>query len=255
LKSSLRKRSSDQPLVSIITAVFNDVEHITETIQSIINQKYDNIEYIIIDGGSTDGTGKIIEKFNDRIDYWVSEPDQGIYDAWNKGILQAKGEWISFLGSGDLFYNDSIQVYINAIRTEAIKPDFVSSRVRFVNNRRRVVRVWGESFLWSAFKKYMAIAHVGAFHHESLFKKYGLFNSTYRSSGDYEFFMRCGAHLKTVFVDKITADVIVGGISHGYEGLIENYHIQRQYGAGILPAGFRLWLSYAKRFIRPLVYG
>lgn len=90
------------PLITIITVIFNGVNHLEATIQSVINQNYKNIEYIIIDGGSTDGTVEIIKKHQDRIDYWVSEPDRGIYDAMNKGWAIAKdNSYILFLGAGD----------------------------------------------------------------------------------------------------------------------------------------------------------
>nr|WP_071779299.1 glycosyltransferase family 2 protein [Sulfurimonas hongkongensis] len=90
-----------RPLVSIITVVYNGEEHLEETILSIINQTYEHVEYIIIDGGSTDGTLKIIKKYEDAIDYWVSKKDSGIYDAMNKGIERASGEWINFINAGD----------------------------------------------------------------------------------------------------------------------------------------------------------
>ena len=93
------------PLVTIITVVFNGEKHLEQTIQSVINQTYDNVEYIVIDGGSTDGTVDIIRKYEEKIDYWVSEPDNGIYDAMNKALTIAKGDWILFLGSDDILIN------------------------------------------------------------------------------------------------------------------------------------------------------
>lgn len=94
--------------ISIITVSYNAAKTIEQTIQSVVNQTYDNIEYIIIDGGSTDGTVDIIKKYEDKIAYWVSEPDKGIYDAMNKGILKASGEYIYFLGADDWLYNESV---------------------------------------------------------------------------------------------------------------------------------------------------
>lgn len=96
------------PLVSIITVVRNDVSHIEETMLSVLNQTYPNIEYIVIDGGSTDGTVEIIQKYADKLAYWVSEPDGGIYPAMNKGLQYATGEWVNFMNSGDSFANDHV---------------------------------------------------------------------------------------------------------------------------------------------------
>jgi len=97
----------NKPLISIITVVFNSEKYIEETILSIINQTYQNIEYIIIDGGSTDSTIDIIKKYENKISYWISEKDGGVYDAMNKGIKVSNGEWINFINAGDrLLYLD-----------------------------------------------------------------------------------------------------------------------------------------------------
>ena len=98
-----QQKGEGKPLISVITVVYNGEKYLEETIQSIINQTYDNVEYIIIDGGSTDGTVDIIKKYEDRIDYWVSEKDKGISDAFNKGVKVAKGDYINFQGDGDGF--------------------------------------------------------------------------------------------------------------------------------------------------------
>jgi glycosyltransferase involved in cell wall biosynthesis len=96
------------PLITIVTVTFNAIQTIENTILSVIKQTYLNIEYIIIDGGSTDGTVDIIKKYEDKLAYWVSEPDKGIYNAMNKGIIKAIGEWILFLNCGDAFYSNTI---------------------------------------------------------------------------------------------------------------------------------------------------
>jgi acetyltransferase-like isoleucine patch superfamily enzyme len=95
------------PLISVITVVYNGAKHLEETILSILNQSYPNIEYIIIDGGSTDGTLDIIKKYENYIDYWISEPDNGIYDAMNKGIILTSGIWINFMNCGDTFIDSN----------------------------------------------------------------------------------------------------------------------------------------------------
>jgi glycosyltransferase involved in cell wall biosynthesis len=103
----------NDPLISIITVVYNNVNTLEQTILSVINQTYKNIEYIIIDGGSTDGTVDIIKKYEDKLTYWVSEPDRGIYDAMNKGIYKATGEWIYFLGSDDILLDILDKIIFN----------------------------------------------------------------------------------------------------------------------------------------------
>ncbi len=101
-KGLARKFSADKPVISAVTVVFNGAERIAETIQSVINQNYLNVEYIIIDGCSTDSTIDIIKKYQDKIDYWVSEPDAGIYEAMNKGwLLCSRKSYVIFLGAGD----------------------------------------------------------------------------------------------------------------------------------------------------------
>jgi glycosyltransferase involved in cell wall biosynthesis len=98
----------NNPLISVVTVVYNGAATLEQTMLSVINQTHRNIEYIIIDGGSTDGTVDIIKKYEKHLAYWVSEPDKGIYDAMNKGIDKATGEWINFMNSGDTFYSNIV---------------------------------------------------------------------------------------------------------------------------------------------------
>ena len=100
--------SSKFPLVTVITVVYNDVSCIEKTMQSVIRQNYASVEYIVIDGGSVDGTVDVIKKNENQIAYWISEPDGGIYEAMNKAIARATGEWVCFMNSGDYFCNDDV---------------------------------------------------------------------------------------------------------------------------------------------------
>lgn len=104
----VNKTNNNQPLVSVVTVVFNDEKHIEATIKSVINQSYPNIEYIIIDGGSNDNTNQIIEKYSENLAYYLSEKDKGVYDGMNKAIKVANGEWIIFMNSGDSFCDYNI---------------------------------------------------------------------------------------------------------------------------------------------------
>ncbi|AXA34698.1 glycosyltransferase [Francisella adeliensis] len=108
LSSSESQSSTKNPLVTIITVVYNGGEFLESTIKSVINQSFKNYEYIIIDGGSSDGTLDIIKKYSSYISKWVSEPDNGIYDAMNKGIELANGRWLNFMNAGDSFYSNEV---------------------------------------------------------------------------------------------------------------------------------------------------
>ena len=106
-------REQSQPLFTIIIAVFNGAKTLQQCIDSVAQQSYPNKQLIIIDGGSTDGTVELLQANDQSISYWVSEPDAGIYNAWNKGLKQANGEWICFLGADDYFYQVSLGKRLN----------------------------------------------------------------------------------------------------------------------------------------------
>jgi len=201
------------PLISIIIAVFNGKETIEKTIQSVICQTYKNTELIIIDGNSTDGSVEKIHKYDKHIDYWISEDDSGIYEAWNKGIKKSSGEWIGFLGSGDVYLNDALNMYVNTIDKNTIDIDYITSKINIVNKDDHLVRSVGRAWNWKTFKNYMNVAHVGSLHARSLFEKHGYFNENYKIVGDYEFLYRAGSGINTAFVDTITVHMLDGGVS------------------------------------------
>jgi len=121
-KGHSKKTDEARPLISVVTVVFNGEAHLEQTIRSVLNQGYGNVEYIIVDGGSTDRTVDIIKRYEDRIDYWISEKDQGIYDAMNKGIRLSTGRWVNFMNAGDTFVRDDVLERIDwkALREHAL---------------------------------------------------------------------------------------------------------------------------------------
>ena len=223
----LRSKKEYLPKVSVITAVYNGGKYLEECIRSVLSQNYENFEYIIIDGGSTDGTVDIIKSYSDKVAYWISEPDQGIYDAWNKGLTIAKGEWISFVGADDLLYPGCIQMYVNHIscHPNRDKLEFISSQIELVEEDLTTLRIVGAAWKWESFKVNMTTWHVGCFHSVNLFEKYGAFDSSYKSSGDYELLLRPKNNLHTSFLNKVTAKMRVGGISsvNLYQAINETY--------------------------------
>ncbi len=138
-KKNFKNTNHKFPLVTIITVVYNNLPFIEETIQSVLNQTYPNIEYIIIDGGSTDGTLNIIKKYEKFLDYWVSEKDKGIYDAMNKGIQLAKGKWINFMNSGDTFYSNDT---INSIPfTNFQNSSMIYGKARLFSESKKLIKI------------------------------------------------------------------------------------------------------------------
>jgi glycosyltransferase involved in cell wall biosynthesis len=206
---------TSHPKVTIITAVYNAQKYLEECILSVINQTYTNFEYIIIDGGSTDSSVDIIKKYQDKISYWKSEADDGIYDAWNKGLAQAEGDWISFVGADDHLLPDAIDTYVNHIINHPSQHSlhFISSRIELVDEKLTPLSIVGEAWTWECFKSNMTTWHVGAFHSKRLFVEYGIFASSYKISGDYELLLRPRNHLITSFIDHLTVKMRIGGTS------------------------------------------
>lgn len=130
-KGHFRRSPEDTPKLTVISVSFNCAHDIEETILSVLKQTYSNIEYIIIDGGSTDGTLDVLRKYEYAIDYWVSEPDRGIYDAMNKGICLARGEWLNFMNAGDLFSGGEIVKEIFTEPANYLHNDFIYSDILF----------------------------------------------------------------------------------------------------------------------------
>jgi glycosyltransferase involved in cell wall biosynthesis len=245
-----------QPLITVITVVFNGAKTLEQTILSVVNQTYKNVEFIIIDGGSTDGTLDIIRKYEYAIDYWVSEPDKGIYDAWNKGLAKASGEWIAFLGSDDIYLEGAIDAYANLIIGFRDRPvDYISSRINLIKDN-KVLRTIGQQWNWKSFKKNMNVAHVGSLHRHTLFEKYGLFDVTYKICGDYELLLRPRENLQAEFINITTVDMRLGGVSNSNSSVF--YEVARiKISHGLLTkfwANLDLIYSKFKYFVRSMVW-
>jgi glycosyltransferase involved in cell wall biosynthesis len=211
-------------MFSIIIATYNAEAFIDRAIKSVLRNDPTLYELIIIDGKSSDKTMEIVNKYVNDISYVISEKDSGIYDAWNKGIRKAKGDWLLFIGSDDELLPNALSNYQSLIsgHPENEKLLYVSSKMQMINMNGQKIRVKGWPWQWPAFLKDMTVAHPGSLHSKNLFKKYGYFDTSYRSAGDYELLLRPKENLTYAFMDEVTVVMQEGGISDSILGIKEH---------------------------------
>jgi glycosyltransferase involved in cell wall biosynthesis len=241
------------PLITVITVVYNGAKYLEQTIQSVINQTYPNVEYIIIDGGSTDGTLDIIRKYEDYIDYWVSEPDKGIYDAMNKGIRCSLGQWIGFLGSDDFYEEYALKTLILPIL-----------------NNKTIMVVYGDTKFWldnqilyikkannaDYFKNDFVFAHPSSITAIDVFRNIGLFDINYKVIADYKFFLDAFIRGFNYFkVKKLIANYRLSGYSYNNIKIAfyERINLYRKYKLGkrfILFSFAKFFRAYIKKLLK-----
>lgn len=192
--------------VSVITINYNNAKGLEKTIKSAIAQSYDDYEYIVIDGGSTDGSKEILESFSEKIAYWVSEPDKGIYMAMNKGIARAKGEYCHFLNSGDIYANNDVlsdvfhnKDYIEPLLRGIQICDSEKGLFRWYNQGNRDIT------LYDLYRD--TLQHQATFIRRSLFQKYGFYDEAYKIVSDWKFFLKTMLGGETSFY--LNCDVVV----------------------------------------------
>jgi len=205
--------------VSIITATYNSANFLEEAILSVMKQHYNNIEHIIIDGGSTDSTLAIIEKYKDHIAYWKSEPDRGMYDAINKGMKVATGDIIGTLNSDDLLAdNKVISSVVKAFqlnKTDTIYGDLVYVKP---DNMENIIRVWkGLPYKRSRYNFGWMPAHPTFYFKRNLLQSYGYYENHYYTAADYEFMARYLFHYRVsaCYLPLLIVKMRSGGMSNG----------------------------------------
>ena len=225
----LEAQQDTQKVITIITATFNADACIENLIKSVLCQLTDKVEFIIIDGNSKDNTISIIKRYEEYIAYWSSESDNGIYDAWNKGIRKAKGEWIMFLGADDLLQPNALETYFSYLEHEGNVFDIITSRLDYVNENGSHIKFVGEPWNWNKFKmSRMSFAHPGLLHNAKLFITNGLFDSEFKICGDSEFFLRTHGDIVAGFLDFVTVKMQRGGMSLSVKAIIESYKIRKK---------------------------
>ncbi|MDR3217906.1 MAG: glycosyltransferase [Dysgonamonadaceae bacterium] len=206
------------PLISIITVTYNAIDDLEQTMQSVFAQTYPNIEYIVIDGGSVDGTINIIRKYNDRLSFWVSEKDKGIYDAMNKGIRQSKGELIGMINAGDYYEPDAVQVMVEAYNQH---PDYAifHGNINLLNEDGTFFKVKKPNPDLSQFYKGMSVYHPTLFVQKTVYGtkqnfRENLYNIHFKIAADFDFILRNYlAGTRFYYVDKVIANFKQGGYS------------------------------------------
>lgn len=203
--------------ISIITVSFNAVATIEDTIKSVLHQDYSDIEYIVIDGASTDGTLEVIKQYQNAISHVISEPDKGIYDAMNKGIKLATGDIIGIINSDDFYVNNNV-ISLVAKTFKENKVDSIFADLTFVNpdNLNKVVRYYDSSqFHPKKFAYGWMPAHPTFFVKRSCYQQYGLYRTNYKIAADYELLTRFLYRHKIsyYYLDKVLIKMRTGGVS------------------------------------------
>lgn len=167
-------------MVTVVTVVINDPEGLQKTMNSVLEQTYENKEYIIIDGGSEASTLDVIKSHEDRIDFWISEPDEGIYDAMNKGVGAANGDWVIFMNAGDTFYDKDVLTTV--FSKDFGDADFIYGHTYFLSGDfRGIVKAWDFDILW----KTMIFTHQSVFTRRKILEDHP-FNTKYKVCADYD---------------------------------------------------------------------
>jgi glycosyltransferase involved in cell wall biosynthesis len=213
MRDGFNQDENSTPLVTVVTVVFNDAQHIEATIQSVISQTYANIEHIIIDGGSTDGTLDIIKKYEGRIDCWLSERDDGIYDAMNKGINLSSGDWLGFMNSGDVFFDFNVveSVFKNIdkiVGKDIVYGDALITYPEYAHMG-KLMKAGLLNNLWKGMQ----------FSHQSMFAsakhlKQNKFNLENKLTADFEYIYSAYCqHKEFLYIEKTISSVSAGGAS------------------------------------------
>lgn len=214
--------------ISIITVVYNRVNYIEQAIKSVLDQNYPNLEYIIIDGGSFDGTQDIIRKYEKDITYWCSEPDNGIYDAMNKGLKRATGDIIGIINSDDWYEKNIMQKVADCFKNEDIDLAY-GSIFRVLENGRK--EIWPEMPIEQLHCR-MTVPHPSVFIRKRIYERYGYFDLQYKLAADYDLLLRLYCNqVKFYNMHMIIANYRVGGASqdHFEVSIRETYKISMKY--------------------------
>lgn len=248
--------------ISIVIATWNASETLRNCLGSIVSQLTDECELVIIDGGSTDNTVDIISDFKEYIYYTVSEKDNGIYDAWNKGVKISRGKWIAFIGADDVLLPNAIETYLKVIKeTDSIDEyDYICARNEYVDKEGSLIKLIGNKPNWKTFRKRMNAAHVASLHNKTnLFGQIGYYDLSFKICADYELLMRKKDKLKCLFIPNHIAQMQIGGMSFSTKAIVETFWIRHKYVSvpflyNVILFAFD-WLKFKSFVVRKKIMG
>jgi glycosyltransferase involved in cell wall biosynthesis len=239
------------PRISIITVCLNAADYISQTIESVLSQTYPNLEYLIIDGGSRDGTVELIRRQEARLAYWHSRPDRGLAHAFNLGVAQAHGDWLLFLNADDFLLADDVVAQMAPHLAARPRADVVFGDTIMMSPQkdphplplhRRRPRPWSwQKMRFSGI--FYTIPHQSAFTNRSYFQRVGLFDESFRITVDYEHFLRGGKHLRAEYAPVAVSGMRVGGLA-GRNLLVTFREIRRAQEKDQALPGPLAWASF-----------
>jgi glycosyltransferase involved in cell wall biosynthesis len=202
----------ESPRLSIVLATWQAASTLQACLQSTIEQSFTHWELLVADGASTDGTVDIIHKSEQHIAWWDSEKDNGIYDAWNKALAHARGEYVCFIGADDKWVDAaSLSRLFDAIGNDEY--DLVTSQGQFHNTETEKSFAFGSAWDYKRFGPRMIICHPGLLQRRSLFEEHGLFDTSYSITGDLEFLLRLPKDMRTLHVKSTSLVIEMAGVS------------------------------------------
>ena len=221
------------PKLSIITINYNNLEGLQRTVESVVNQTWQEFEYIIIDGGSTDGSVEYIESQNEHFDYWVSEPDEGIYNAMNKGILKTTGEYLLFLNSGDCLFSDTVLEENHSFIKEK---DLIYFNIQNIGKHFSKIISYPDVLRFSDLF-FDILSHQATFFRKDLFESVGLYDETLKIVSDWKFMIVAlfKYHCSYLKVDETLSTFYLDGIS----SVMENREMVYRERAIVLNSDFK----------------
>ena len=248
--------------ISIIIATWNAAKTLKRCLDSIVPQLTDEAELILVDGGSKDDTNKIIDSYGDKVAVHISEPDKGIYDAWNKGVSKAKGDWVMFVGADDILLPNAINRYMEAIHNtpNVNSYDYICAHNEYVDMKGKLLKILGDMPTWSKMRRGMVAAHVASLHNRhNLFETIGGYNLDFKICADYELLLRKKGKLKALMIPAHIARMTVGGMSFSTKAIIESYKIRKLHHSlpylGNVLFFLRDWLAFKFFIFRKTIRG